>query len=352
MLGILLFSMVAMFALGGIFGLIDPHEAEDRIDDSDIDDLVPLLDHSALDAMEQSLATDPDAVQDLLADGKDLLAPYEGVDYGGPEGTEGDDFITLPPVEGAASFGMGGNDVILGSDVDDVIMGGAGNDLIFGRGTGGSLGYNQLFGDAGDDTIVGGDGADFIVGGDGADLHYGGGGDDHLLDHSFGDTISPDVFSAGSGDDVVQIRGGVNRVSLGEGADILAISNDDPGNGDNPMAVVTDFDPDEDALILMVHVPQGAAAAALLGDGREISFTLDTVQTSMGAGTLVAPATDDPELADLLSQGSIGHAVLIGLQPGDLSNLTIRVVAQNGAGPWAGPLTETGMIREMGGTLH
>ena len=63
--------------------------------------------------------------------------------------------------------GGGGDDTLIGNDLDNVLRGSGGNDLLLGLG--------------GNDRLYGGDGRDLLIGGFGADLLDGGSGDDILV---------------------------------------------------------------------------------------------------------------------------------------------------------------------------
>lgn len=89
----------------------------------------------------------------------------------------------------------GGDDVIVGNELqnvlkggkgDDTIYGGAGNDMLFGQGD-----DDLLVGGEGDDNLTGNSGNDTLVGGDGRDTLKGGGGKDVFVLSGDGD---PDVI--------------------------------------------------------------------------------------------------------------------------------------------------------------
>ncbi len=123
-----------------------------------------------------------------------------------------------------AQHGMGGNDVLTGTNGGDFLNGGNGNDTLSGAGghdiiTGGAgidvidggAGKDFLFGDAGNDTITGGDGNDYLIGGMGNDLLQGQAGDDVLSGEDGTDTLK-----GGAGNDL--LLGGTGADSLFGGA--------------------------------------------------------------------------------------------------------------------------------------
>jgi hypothetical protein len=328
MLGLVLLSMVGVAGVAAAFGLFGSEDdAAERVDDADLEQDLPLLDETSIEEMEQALVDDPLlAAEDILPEG-DLLTPYQDENgFAHVQGTAEGDLIAIPEELGSdhdAIFGNAGNDVVLGNSAYNPIFGGQGDDRLFGRG-----GDDYLFGDEGEDTVAGGAGNDLVVGGIGADVLYGGAGDDNLYDARNdlrnADRNRADVIVAGDGDDGVVIEDGVNLVSLGEGADHVTVFAE---SGDDPVAVITDFDPAQDALLLGVYapdvdLPQGE-------NGIELGYTLREIETELGRGTLVQPAGTEEITAEALGDGaSVGYALLLGLRPEDLAGVDIRVVLE------------------------
>lgn len=328
MLGLVLLSMVGMAGMAAAFGLFDNNSdesAEEAVDDADLEDELALLDGAEIDALEQALAEDPLLAQGEVASEEDLLVPYEDLNgFADIEGTEGRDLILIPEEVGSDHDlirGVGGDDVVMGNAGDNPATGGAGDDLIFGRG-----GFDQLFGDAGDDTLSGGGGADLLYGDAGSDVVYGGAGNDAIYDGTADgtDVDSTDVIVAGDGDDGVVVQDGVNLVSLGEGADHVTVFT---RADDNPGAVISDFDVEQDALLLGVYAPDVALPDG--ANGIELGYTLREIETELGMGTLVQPAGTDEIDAESLGDGaSVGFALLLGVRPQDLAGAEIRVVLE------------------------
>jgi Ca2+-binding RTX toxin-like protein len=340
MIELLFLSLFASLAVGGLIGLLGDTDAEvaDRIDDANLGDSVTLLDPSSVDLLEVAFSEDPLLAGGIDENGDNRLLELVIDDPSEISGTDGDDFIGLPDTGGNndAAFAGAGNDVVLGTDSGDVIFGEDGDDLIFGRG-----GFDQIFGDSGNDTLSGGDGDDLLVGGAGSDVIYGGAGNDVIYDNdnilTFGDPGAADIIVAGEGDDAVIISDGVNLVSLGAGADHVTVYTQAV---DNPSAVITDFNPQEDSLLLGVHAREVALPEGV--NGVEITYRLREIETSLGLATLVEPAIADPSadpgIVAALGPLSVGHAVLLGVSPEDLLEAKIRVVLTgvgsnpNGAG--------------------
>ncbi|MDV7270469.1 hypothetical protein RYZ20_06110 [Thioclava sp. A2] len=275
---------------------------EQEVDNADLTRNLALLDETQISEMEAALGQDPLLAQGEVETEDDLLLPY--VDENGfadIEGGEGRDLIVIPEEVGEE------------------------HDAVFGNGGGGD---------------------DLILGGSGSDVLYGGAGNDNIIDNADGDENNTDVIVAGEGDDGLIIEDGINLVSLGAGHDHLMIYSE---SGDNPGAVVTDFNPEEDALLLGVYAP-----GIDLPEGTnslELGYTLSEIQTDPGAATLVTPASSDAVTAETLGEGaSVGYAVLLGVSPADLASVEIRVVLQNDQTVWAADDSIEKIAQDMGAT--
>lgn len=328
MLGLILLSLLGTAAMGGAFGLFDGSSdtsAEKAVDGADLEDEVALLDESAISEMETALAEDPLLAQGDVGPEDALLQPYEDLNgFADIDGTEARDLIAIPEEIGSDHDlirAAGGDDVVVGNAGDNPMTGGEGDDLLFGLG-----GSDQIFGDDGDDTLAGGEGGDLLYGDRGSDVVYGGAGDDAVYDGTQDgtDEDSTDVLVAGAGDDGVIVQDGVNLVSLGEGEDHVTVFTD---TGDDPVAVIRDFDVQKDALLLGIYAPGVTLPAG--ANGMELGFTLREIETDLGPGTLVQPAGTAELTADDLGDGaSVGYAVLLGLRPQDLAGADIRVILE------------------------
>lgn len=230
-------------------------------------------------------------------------------------GTEGDDLI--PGTDGPDSIqGLGGDDTISGEAGDDIIFGGAGNDVLssgagldvlFGEGGNDSLtggpGINLLSGDDGDDTIEGGDDFNAIFGGRGADLLIGGASGDLIdggmlpTDVDLSDVLEapnsistlddarPDTLQGGDGDDWLFVGAG-DQASGGAGADTFNLV--EPASDE--VAVLTDFDPDEDLLTVQFD-PEGMSQLTVVDQGEDAQIVVDGEVWALvqgAAGTLTA----------------------------------------------------------------
>jgi Ca2+-binding RTX toxin-like protein len=151
----------------------------------------------------------------------------------------GDDVITWNDPIGDAVFGGQGNDTIRGGDAAaDTIVGGGGDDIIraFVTSPENATAGDLLLGDHGNELEIGGNelvigGNDVVIGGNAADTIEGGGGNDFLTGNDGADTF---VF-----------RGN------------LAV---DQGFGH---ATITDFDPSEDVVQLIIGLESFDPLAAL-----------------------------------------------------------------------------------------
>lgn len=288
---------------------------------------------------------------DVFAQGEEGVpdvSPDEGAimqaDDPNPEdfiGTDADEEI-VTGIEAYITATGGGDDTIFGDEQGQIIRGDEGNDTLFGRG-----GDDRLSGGGGDDIVYGGDGDDEINGYADEDTLYGGAGDDTIrggllaTDTLFGgagdDILLPtnfstqpttetifNVVSAGAGDDLVYVSQGAAVIELGEGSDdVIVHARWDSGQND-PVATITDFDPDEDQVILGVfaryHVFEDGTTAM---DG---TYTLTEIETDQGPATLVEPAVEDEALALNLNPDSVGYAVLLGVTPDEIQEGNIRVI--------------------------
>jgi len=135
------------------------------------------------------------ALRDSLvgADGYDVLLAGQEADR--LEGGGGDDFLIGDLVLADLGATTGGADAILGGTGKDTVLAGAGNDTVTGDSD-----ADLLVGQAGRDLLVGGDGPDALYGGDQADSLKGGNGDDFLFGES-----APDTMDGGSGNDRLHI---------------------------------------------------------------------------------------------------------------------------------------------------
>lgn len=184
------------------------------------------------------------------------------------------DMVRFEDPDSDAPFAL---DAIWGTAADDTLSGTAGNDVIFGE-----------------------DGADTIDGGDGEDALFSGSGliyNSAAYNHSPG-TLSKvgsdgDVLNGGSGDDDLWI-GPATTAMGGAGADTFyAFAN--VYETDTPGAVITDFDPIEDRLL--IDFPVGPTAddsfeSAIAGLSVEYDVTEDVTQIVMN-GVAVAVLNGD-----------------------------------------------------------
>jgi Ca2+-binding RTX toxin-like protein len=230
-------------------------------------------------------------------DGNDTLVGGVGDDW--LDGQGGNDSMS----------GGAGNDTLLGGRGVDTILGGDGDDsLASGGGDGwldGGAGDDTLTGGADRDTLLGGDGDDTLEGGFGDDLLVAGAGRDLLMGGAGNDTLvardddgdgdDGDFVNGGDGDDVLVLGSG-DIASGGNGGDGFLLG--DWIDAENP-AVISDFDPDEDRLMI-AHDPAGSApeistaydaesgGLRVLLDGRPVAFLVGVESLDADAVSLVA----------------------------------------------------------------
>ena len=213
------------------------------------------------DMPEDDLEGDPGTGLLQLIDGpsgpSENVVLFDGAGDGTLQGGAGADY--LDGEEGRDTLhGAAGDDILHGGTGDDSLYGGDGADALFGH-----VGDDLMEGGAGHDTLSGGDGADRIdggtgddslqgslgddtlVGGAGADVLHGGAGAD-LVDGRSGEEAGAeaDYLNGGAGDDRIEAGAG-DIASGGTGADTFGLVS-----GTEGAAVVQDFDPAEDRILL------------------------------------------------------------------------------------------------------
>ena len=126
-------------------------------------------------------------------------------------GTPGDDVLVGTPGDDSL-FGQDGNDSLFGEDGNDYVDGVNGDDTLRG-----GNGDDEIHGRNGNDLILGGPGNDVITGDRGNDVINGEDGDD-VIDGNLDD----DTIEGGAGNDRINaIGGGFDRVSCGDGQDVV-----------------------------------------------------------------------------------------------------------------------------------
>lgn len=237
--------------------------------------------------------------------------------------------------------GLGGNDLIDAGAGDDLVFGGDGNDVIRG-GSGedrllGGSGDDQLFGGLEDDMLYGGQGSDTLFGdigddvlsGDADDLLYGEDGADVLRFNNGG---TGGVAYGGSGNDVLFSAGGGVLLSGGAGEDIFwSASQDGPSSstGDTNDVLVTDYNPNEDILVLqLTNGPDDNPADLDRITPDMFSFTVTNVSTALGMAARVDLYLNDGGL-DLSSVTKGGSLTLVGIDAASVNTDEIYVVIRD-----------------------
>jgi Ca2+-binding RTX toxin-like protein len=137
---------------------------------------------------------------------------------------------TDAPSSASNIFGTPGNDLLLGTPGNDSLFGSDGDDSLFGQDgndyVDGENGNDTLRGGHGDDEIHGRNDDDLILGGPGNDAITGDRGDDTINgedgDDSINGNLDDDVIEGGPGNDHINaVGGGADRVSCGDGADVV-----------------------------------------------------------------------------------------------------------------------------------
>lgn len=184
--------------------------------------------------------------------------------------------------------------------------------------------------------VTGGSQADFIAGNAAANLLSGGGGDDTLLGNGGGDLLQGglgrDLLSGGRGNDVLLGFGGgtseIDLLSGGQGGDLFLLGDERSAfyRGNDSYAVIADFDPSADFIVLAAdptEQPQDPAYSIQLNDFNQGSAEqLDTAILLGDDIIAILPDTTDVSFRrDILFANpngtlslSSGPAVSFGLQ--------------------------------------
>ena len=230
--------------------------------------------------------------------GDDVLDGGEGDDYlyGGAGadtlvGGAGSDAVHAEAGNDALDGGDGA-DTLFGHQGDDSLSGGVGNDSLLG-----GDGFDSLLGGAGDDALDGGFGRDLLAGGQGSDIVDGGEGSDTIWGQwPDGSDDETDFLNGGAGDDLLMLGAG-DFGNGGTGADMFGLL--DIGPNDPPMEI-TDFNPAEDALVVLfdanqhpdpkltLETDQDSGAIRLLLDGVTLANLTNVAGISLDAITLRA----------------------------------------------------------------
>jgi Ca2+-binding RTX toxin-like protein len=153
--------------------------------------------------------------------------------------------------------GESGNDLLDGGYGDDTVYGGTGNDTLYGFN-----GNDILFGNEDNDSLIGGFGNDVLDGGEGNDFIDGAGAGAYIGSSVSRGRNEMDVLTGGAGADTFRLEGGSGRDGTGPSYRFA---------GNNDYALITDFNPLEDTIVLKTLDTSGP------------SFTQAQVTYSLGA---------------------------------------------------------------------
>lgn len=187
------------------------------------------------------------------------------------EGTSSDDSLEGSDIDDSI-YGYEGNDTILGNSGIDYLFGFDGNDHIDG-----GLDDDLLYGGFGDDTLLGNNGNDFLIDDFGSDFLDGGAGDDYLVGFVdptlFPDTIEIDTLTGGAGADTFVL--GYSHYSLNASVNPVTVSiNGYAAGGDSDYALITDFNPAEDLILLSSSAEQHTLGASPVGSATDTGIFL------------------------------------------------------------------------------
>lgn len=208
------------------------------------------------------------------------------------------------------TFGLSGNDTIIGDGARNRIFGGLGNDVLDGADGNdllvGAAGHDTLLGGRGNDSLGGNDGNDLLIGDEGRDSLYGHGGQDTLFGDSGDDMLySGDRSSAlfgGEGNDFLQARlgsGGDTSLTGGLGTDSFEFFGLKAGRGAD--CLIWDYEAGEAISVGTLGLAQYVATHGLefsdVSGGARLDF-------GGGAGSITFTGWSAADLGDLF--GSFG----------------------------------------------
>lgn len=187
---------------------------DELLDDSQLEDLLA----DTADEKERGMLKKAWAALGKLGGREPIAPPKPSAEleriFQGEDGRMSDDDLNM--VAAAGMIGDGRDNNLTGADGNDIMLGNGGDDTMSGEG-----GADYMMGGDGDDTMHGGEGSDYLSGGAGNDILDGGAGGD--------------IIAGGTGNDVM---------TGGAGGDVFLFGMD---TGED---VVTDFNPEEDSLVL------------------------------------------------------------------------------------------------------
>jgi hypothetical protein len=209
--------------------------------------------------------------------------------YSFVDADDADNLIEIEAVD-AAQGGLrawGGNDQILGTDVNDIVSGNAGNDKIVGAG-----GHDLLQGGQGNDLIAAGEGDDLLLGNKGDDALYGGAGNDVIRGGKGADVLmgnaGNDILIGGAGEEGDFLMGST-------GADQFILRSETLAQNAAEANRILDFNPLDGDLIKIAYFDGTLAMPAI--SFAAVDVNLDRIQ----------------DTAILCSQGVVG--VILGMDP-------------------------------------
>lgn len=160
---------------------------------------------------------------------------------------------------------QGGDDWVIGAELEDRIWGGRGRDFLDGREgndwLNGGQGGDHIDAGAGDDLVIGGGGDDEIYLRDGTDVAYGGAGNDIITgnDGMFGGSAN-DYLDGGAGDDYLASRVDTSTLIGGRGNDWLELDSGWGFGGDGNDVFTARLGRPENSRGLNVVLDNGAGA--------------------------------------------------------------------------------------------
>ena len=222
--------------------------------------------------------------------GTDLVAKIEGGQNLDPA-----DILTQVGLSEAALDAQvadgNGSSILTGNSYDNVLSGGDGKDVLS---AGGELNYGFISENKGSDVLDGGDGDDTLsaLGGD-IQREFSG---DEDPDPDVIQTVHVDTLIGGAGDDLLMAtNGGVMTGGSGEDVFGIEIATGDRAYGVSfDATVITDFDPDDDQIIVDVAslLPDTDLTVVVWADGLGADIMTGDVVLAQVAGGQSLTAAD------------------------------------------------------------
>lgn len=283
-----------MWILGLLFMGLAASSFSGGGEDTDDENTAPGYANDTETENEEAQSSEPvvrDGLEGILIEGGSNTENLMGT--GGPDlmdGGAGDDTIQTFDGDDALLGGLG-DDVLRAGGGEDFLTGGRGDDLLLGGND-----SDTLLGDAGQDTLNGGSGDDWLYGADitsrdmeVADFHEDREAETELEYNDPTSREEADELFGGAGNDQL-ILGEHDTATGGEGLDTFNVGHWTESNA----PFLTDFDPDEDVVSIIVPEDEPLPTITVERVGDETHVLADDVIMARIAG-----AAEDFDASDV-----------------------------------------------------